>query len=554
MNERPTRREFLRTTLAGSAAILMPARLLAENQRRPSIVLIMADDMGFSDLGCYGGEIETPNLDRLAAGGLRFTQFYNCARCCPTRAGLLTGQYPHQVGLAQNGRSLTRNGMTIAEAVKQAGYQAAMVGKWHLSYTPVLEDRNLHQKWLDHQYDPGRPFAPLDTYPVSRGFDRHYGIIWGVIDFFDPFSLVEGIEPVKTVPEDYYFTDAITDKAVQYVRDMADSDKPFFLYVAHAAPHWPLHARPEDIAKYKDTYAGGWEKLRRARFERQVKMGLFDPADTPLPDVQDRGREWEELSDEDKAFEARKMAVHAAMVDRLDQSVGRLLDTLEATGRLDDTLILFLSDNGASPEVPGRPGYDRTGETRDGRKVKYRDIPLDELGSELSYTGIGGPWASAVNTPFRYWKKESFEGGCHTPLIAHWPKGLRTKAGSVTREVGHVMDIMPTCLELAGVPYPDAFNGHKLTPVEGRSLLPLLQGKGRSGHDALFFEHVGGRAVRMGDWKLVAYSRTPEQWELYNLVEDQTETRNVAREHPDRVRAMASAWRAWAERVGAKIE
>lgn len=553
MRQELTRRRFLRTALAGSAAAsLLPSALLsAKGRARPNIVLIMADDMGFSDAGCYGGEIRTPNLDRLAANGLRFTQFYNCARCCPTRASLMTGQYPHKVGLARNGRSLTRNGLTIAEALRHSGYNTAMVGKWHLSHTPQLADQRLHQKWLDHQHNRGRPFGPLDTYPVNRGFDKHYGVIWGVIDFFDPFSLVDGERAVEAVPQDYYFTDAITEKAVDYVEQFGKSDKPFFLYFSHCAPHWPLHARPEDIARYKDRYAAGWDLLRRDRFARQLEMGLFKKANTPLPPVQTRGPSWSELSAEEKAHQTRKMAVHAGMVDRVDQSVGRLIEALKKTGQMDNTLIMFLSDNGASPEVPQRPGYDRTGQTRDGRPVKYKDIPLDELGSELSYTGIGAPWASAANTPFRYWKQESFEGGCHTPFIAHWPAGLKAKPGSITREVGHVMDVMPTCLALAGVPYPDTFGGHNLTPLDGKSLAPLLRGQARAGHEKLFFEHVQGRAVRAGDWKLVAHSRTPEKWELYNLGDDQTETRSLADQYPNRVEAMKAQWNEWARRVGA---
>jgi len=515
----------------------------------------MADDMGFSDVGCYGGEIQTPNLDRLAANGLRFTQFYNCARCCPTRASLLTGQYPHKVGLARNGRSLTRNGITIAEALKRAGYQTAMVGKWHLSVTRTLSDKKLHQEWLDHQHDPGYPFAPLETYPVNRGFDKHYGVIWGVINHFDPFSLVEGTEAIKTVPDNYYFTDAITDKAIQYINKFGKSDKPFFLYVAHCAPHWPLHASPQDIAKYKDTYKDGWHKLRKERYERQLKMGLFEKENTSLPPIQGEervGAKWNKLSEKEKEYQIKKMAVHAAMVDRVDQSLGRILKALQEAGQMDNTIIFFLSDNGASPETPRVPGYDRTGQMRDGRKVIYKtkaqDVPLDILGSELSYAGIGGPWASASNTPYRYWKKESFEGGCHTPLIILWPKGLKTKPGSVTEEVGHVIDVMPTCLELAGVSYPDKYDGHALTSLDGKSLLPVFEGGKREGHDKLFFEHLGGRAVRMGDWKLVALENRP--WELYNLADDQTETKNLADEYPQRVRMMSKEWEGWAQRIG----
>ncbi|RMF91097.1 MAG: arylsulfatase, partial [Planctomycetota bacterium] len=359
---------------------------------RPNIVIILADDMGFSDPGCFGGEIDTPNIDRLAAGGVRFTEFYNCARCCPTRASLMTGLYPHQVGLVFNGRSLKKNCVTIAEALRLAGYQTAMVGKWHLTHTTVLSDPALHQRWLDHRYDPGIPFGPIDTYPANRGFQRYYGVIWGVIDYFDPFSLVEGTTPVADVPDDYYFTNAITDKAVGYLKEMADDDRPFFLYFAHCAPHWPLHALPEDIAKYRGKYDEGWDALRKRRFARQVAMGLFDPANTPLPPVMTRGREWDALSPEEKAFQAAKMETHAAMVDRVDQSIGRVIDTLRETGELDNTLIFFLSDNGASPEVPQRPGYDRSSQTRDGKPILYSGF--DRPGPETTYTGIGPAWAN----------------------------------------------------------------------------------------------------------------------------------------------------------------
>jgi arylsulfatase A-like enzyme len=549
-----TRRQFLRNTFLGSIPAALSLSLgcksefssKANRPSRPNIIIIMADDMGFSDAGCFGGEIHTPNLDRLAANGLRFTQFYNCARCCPTRASLMTGQYPHKVGLVENGRDLTRNGITIAEALKQAGYQTAMTGKWHLSSTIPLVDRKLHQQWLDHQYDPGHPFAPLETYPANRGFDQHYGVIWGVIDFFDPFSLVDGTEAVKTVPDDYYFTDAVTKKSVEYIKEFSKTDKSFFLYIAHCAPHWPLHARPEDIAKYRDTYKSGWEELRRERYQRMLKMGLFDKENTPLPPIQDRGRKWKQLSEGEKEFQAAKMAVHAAMIDRIDQGIGEIVAALKSTGQMKNTIIFFLSDNGASPEVPQQPGYDRSSQTRDGRKIRYKGI--FEPGSETTYTSIGPAWASASNTPFRYWKKESYEGGCHTPLIIHWPDGLKVKPGSITQQAGHVMDIMPTCLELAGASYPTKYKNYQLTSLDGRSLLPVLMGGKRKGHDKIFFEHMGGRAVRMGNWKLVALKNEP--WRLYNLAEDKTETRDLAATHPDRLRTMSAEWEKWAARVG----
>jgi len=545
-----SRRDFLAT--CGISLLSLRHKLASANEagqkQRPNIVIIMADDMGFSDAGCFGGEIQTPNLDKLAANGLRFTQFYNCARCCPTRASLMTGQYPHKVGLERNGQSLTRNGITIAEALKQAGYNTAMAGKWHLSRTDTLKDSKLHQKWLDHQHDPSHPFAPLETYPVNRGFDKHYGVIWGVINFFDPFSLVDGTKTVENVPEDYYFTDAINEKSVEYIREFGRSSKPFFLYVAHCAPHWPLHARPEDIAKYKDTYKDGWEKLRQDRYKSMIKMGLFKKDNTPLPPIQDRGRKWTQLTEQEKSFQAAKMTVHAAMVDRLDQGVGKIIEALKQIRQLDNTFIFFLSDNGASPEIMYSPGYDRSSQTRDGRNIRYKGI--SEPGSETTYYCIGAAWASASNTPFRYWKKESFEGGCHTPLIVHWPEGLKAKPGSITTQVGHVIDIMPTCLELAGAKYPGQYNGITFTPLDGKTLMPILKNTECEGHERLFFEHMGGRAVIEGDFKLVALKDLP--WELYNLSRDRTEMDNLAARHPDLVSTMSIHWENWAVNVGLK--
>jgi arylsulfatase len=422
-----------------------------------------------------------------------------------------------------------------------------MAGKWHLSSTTPLADKKLHQKWLDHQYDPDQPFAPLQTYPVNRGFDSHYGVVWGVIDHFDPFSLVEGEQAIRKVPRDYYFTDAITDKSVEYISRLSQSDKPFFLYVAHCAPHWPLHARPEDIEKYRDTYKEGWEKLRRDRYEGMLKMGLFQKEDTPLPEIQDRGQKWGRLSEREKAFQSAKMAVHAAMVHRVDWSIGRTVEELEGAGQLDNTAIFFLSDNGASPEVPTRPGYDRSSETRDRRTIRYKDF--SEPGPETTYTGIGPAWASASNTPFRYWKKESYEGGCHAPLIIHWPPGLKARPGSITQEVSHVMDIMPTCLDLAAARYPTQYEGHPLTPLDGKSLAAVLAGGQRQGHDRLFFEHEGGRAVRISDWKLVALPNEP--WRLYDLANDRTETNDLAARYPERTESMSRQWEQWAKDVGA---
>lgn len=559
-NDKHSRRDFLKLAglgFFGSLPALSSFSIgnSSKNERsnkRPNILLIMVDDMGFSDPSCYGGEIYTPNISKLAAAGLRFTQFHNCARCCPTRASLMTGLYAHQVGLRENGQSLTRDGITIAEGLKNAGYHTAMVGKWHLSKTLWHPVRKKHQKWVDHQVEH-EPFAPLETYPVNRGFDKFYGVIWGVINHFDPFSLVEGEKPVKNVPEGYYFTDAITDRAIEYIKGFVKSDEPFFLYYSHCAPHWPLHARKEDIEKYKETYLGGWAKLRQDRYARQLEMGLFDEHTAKLPALMDRGKTWKSLSDERKLYEARQMAVHGAMIDRIDQNLGRVLETLEQTGQYDNTVIIFLSDNGASPEkVEWGPGYDRTAQTREGQKLMYEyDNPAPDLiGSEKTYLAIGPAWANATNTPFKYWKMQSYEGGMNTPCIIHWPKGLNAKPGSITAEPAHVMDIMPTCLELAGATYPKQYKGHVILPLEGSSLVGLIKGEKSKRQEEYYFEHAKGRAVRKAGWKLVAHTDSPEKWELYHIAEDLTETRDLAAQYPEKVEEMQNAWQAWSVRVG----
>ncbi len=544
---------------AGWAAVMAAALTVAAQAvagpaagHRPNFVVILLDDLGYSDLGCYGGEIRTPNIDRLAAGGLRFTRFYNASRCCPTRAALLTGLYPHQVGLARNGRDLNRDSATIAELLRTAGYQTAMMGKWHLSATVPLHGKAKsaeHFAWLNHQADRDRPFAGLDTYPVNRGFERFYGTIWGVVNYFDPFSLVEGTEPVKDVPDGYYLTDAITEKSVASIRAMAREDRPFFLYVAQCAPHWPLHARPEDIDRYRQTYRRGWPALREARYRRQVEIGLFDPATHPLPALMGHGADWDALDAERRGHESALMAVHAAMVDRVDQGVGAIIQALKDTNRYEDTVVVVLADNGASPERYTEPGFDRPSETRDGQPIRYAG--RFEPGPEATWGYIGSYWASAANTPYRYWKAEEFEGGCQTPMIVQWPKGLKSPAGSITGQMGHVIDLMPTFLELAGVAYPVKYAVHDLKPLAGRSLVPILDGRPRAGHPALFFEHEGGRAVHTGDWKLVA--QAGGAWELYHVAVDATETCNLADRHPQRVTELARMWRAWAVRVGSAI-
>lgn len=525
-----------------------------KSDRRPNIIVILADDLGYSDLGCYGGEIQTPNLDGLAHEGIRFTQFYNTSRSCPTRASLLTGLYQHQAGIGRMTfdnhlpgyrGTLSRNAVTIAEVLKNAGYTTSMIGKWHVAETPLRPDQ---RAWLDHQVFH-EPFSELINYPVNRGFDTHYGIIYGVVDYFDPFSLVEGEVPVKEVPEGYYITQALSDRAEKEIREYADEDKPFFMYLAYTAPHWPLHALPEDIEKYKDTYKCGWETIRNARYARQQEMGLFGESGDFLSERQFKDR-WEDNPTAE--WDARAMAVHAAMVDRMDQGIGQVIKALKETGQYDNTLILFMSDNGCSNEVcqnysPGE--NDRPDMTRDGREMVYPKNKEVMPGPETTYASIGAKWANVANTPFRFWKAKSYEGGICTPMIAHWPDGIKKKLkDTFTTERGHVMDIMATCIDLADTEYPEVYKGHEIIPMEGISLVPIFRTGHREGHDYLGFEHFNERAFISADgWKIVRPGNKAE-WELYNLNEDRSEMHNVAVQYPERVKKMSADYEAWAKR------
>jgi arylsulfatase len=534
---------FLLATLCGSACA----------GSRPNIVLILADDLGYSDLGCYGGEIATPNLDRLAAEGLRFTQFYNGGRCCPTRAALMTGLYPHQAGVGamtfDAGRpgyrgQLTPNTATIGEVLSAAGYRTLMAGKWHLSLTADGRD---NARWVSHRID-GRSFSDPATYPTARGFDEFYGTIWGVVDYFDPFSLTRGADPVPAVPPGYYYTDALSDEAVRMVREAAPTAKsggrPFFLYLAYTAPHWPLHALEEDVAKYAETYRNSWQAVRQRRYERLIELGLFSREAASLSDPVE-GIEWNREPHRD--WEARAMAVHAAMVARMDAGIGQLTAELESQGIAEDTLVLFLSDNGASPERIGRPGFDRPSHTRDGREIVYpqRDDPGPLPGPETTFAGIGPRWANVANVPFRFWKATTYEGGICTPLIARWPATIKP---GVTHAAGHVIDVMATCCDLCGAAYPTMRGGVPVTPLEGKSLRPIFEGQSRTGHELLFWEHQDNRAVRKGSLKAV--SRNLGAWELYDLAADRTETNDLARARPEVVGELSTAYQGWAARVG----
>jgi len=524
----------------------------AREDKRPNIVLIMADDLGYSDIGCYGGEIHTPNLDYLAANGVRFSSFYNTSRCCPTRAALLTGLYNHQAGIGEMTTDagvpgyrghLTENAVTLAEVLKEAGYHTAMSGKWHVSNTIEQPTPQAQLDWLNHK-TTFPLFSPLDQYPVKKGFEKYFGNIWGVVDYFDPFSLVSGTTPIEKVPDGYYHTDAINDTTVSYIREYANDQKPFFIYVAQTAPHWPLHALPEDIKKYENTYKVGWDAIREARYKSMIEKGVIDPKTTRLSPRIGQDLSWEENNS--KEWDARAMAVHAAMIDRMDQGIGRIIKALQETGELENTIILFLSDNGASPEnaMQYGPGFDRPGETRDGRKIQY---PVDKTvlpGPQTTFSSIGERWANVANTPYQYAKMQSYEGGVRTPMIAFWPKGIRTK-GIISHHVGHVMDFMPTFLDAAHATYPKMYSRHAITPFAGLSFLPVLQGQKAGTHNILYNEHYRARSVREGEWKLVSLTGDTT-WHLYRINEDESEINDLAGQHQEVVRRLAEGWRLWA--------
>lgn len=534
---------------------------------RPNIIVIMSDDMGYSDLGCFGGEIQTPNLDALAEKGLRFTQFYNTARCCPTRASLLTGLYAHQAGIGHMVDSraesvgeayageLSQRAVTIAEVLKTAGYNTYMAGKWHVTKKTSPANESDKRNW-----------------PLQRGFERFYGTIHGAGSFFDPNTLVRDntfVSPFadpEYQPELFYYTDAINDHAARFITEHAQTakDRPFFLYVAHTAAHWPMHARDSDIRKYSGRYDEGYDAIRSARLAKMKALGLLDPRWKISPQAGD----WSLV--EDKAWEARCMEVYAAMVDCMDQGIGRLIETLKKNGQFENTLILYLQDNGGCAEPMGRnksfqarsdkatlPGLPATSlqpdmipkQTRDGYQVRQGKGVMP--GPADTYIGYGRSWANVSNTPFREYKHWQHEGGISTPLIAHWPAGISAKCnGKLESGAGHLIDVMATCVDLAKATYPQEFKNNPIQALEGISLRPAFEGVSINRQTPLFWEHEGNRAIRMGQWKLV--SKYPGDWELYDLEVDRTEMVDLAGIHSARVQAMSGLWEAWADRVGVK--
>lgn len=548
-----TRRDFLKALGLGAVAMNLPAS--AQRTTKPNIILIMSDDMGFSDLGCYGSQIHTPSLNRLATNGLRFTQFYNTARCCPTRASLMSGLYQHQAGIGhmtddkgyESYRGdLSRRCVTIAEAVKPAGYCTYMAGKWHVTR---------HTK----------PEGPRHNWPLQRGFDKFYGTITGAGSFYDPTTLCRGntyITPANDPeykPETFYYTDAISDNAVKYLRDHDENapEKPFFMYVAYTAAHWPMHALEKDVAKYRGKFDKGYTYYRQQRLERLKKMGLIDED----WEMSEQAGDWEKI--EHREWEARCMEVYAAMVDNMDQGIGRIVAELKRQGILDDTLIMFLQDNGGCAEGMGRgkprkpyPEYEPIGpddlqkqiwppmQTRDGRPVRVG--PEVMPGPDGTYIAYGRNWANVSNTPFRLYKHWVHEGGISTPLICHWPKRIKAH-GQLCHDPGHLIDIMATCVDVSGAEYPKRHNGHQIQPMEGVSLAPAFADSSLAKR-AIYWEHEGNRAIRQGKWKLV--SKHPGGWELYDIEADRTERHDLSATFPDKVNELKTLYEGWAKRCG----
>ncbi|MDR9366389.1 MAG: arylsulfatase [Balneolaceae bacterium] len=488
----------------------------SNEQPRPNIVLILADDLGYSDIGAYGSEIETPNLDRLAENGIRFTQMHNTSKCFPSRASLLTGQYAQRVGMSESPDRLS-NAVMFGEVLKAAGYKTIFVGKHHGTDNPHewgfdhywgLRDgaANYFNPGEQRSFDPGPPAQKEWAYPRSFVFDD---------------SLAEPYTP----PENYYGTDTWTDWALELLGRYENDADPFLLYLSLQAPHDPLHAPEESIEKYERVYEVGYEKISSDRYERQIQMGLLDER---FPRSEPTFREWEALDDSTKADQVRRMQVYAAMIDRMDQNIGKILQYLEKRGELDNTLLMFASDNGASAEVV--------------------EIGDGEIGSMTRWASLKEDWANVANTPFRMFKNYSHEGGTATPFIVHWPDVI-TEGGQINHSLLHFIDMMPTFVEVSGGSYPEKYKDEQLYPMEGVSLLPLFQGDSIERNKPLFYEWNEGRAVQTENWKLVQWG---EDWELYDRRTDLTETVNLADEYPDTVNLLEAQWHQWSEDVNSE--
>ena len=519
---------------------------MTTDDSRPNIIIILADDMGYSDLGCFGSEIATPNLDALASSGLRFSQMYNSARCCPSRAALLTGVHPHQAGVGHMVADLGRpeyqgylrdNVVTIAEALKSAGYRTLMSGKWHVGGDYNNIDR---ESW-----DPGGPGYPI---PTQRGFDRYFGIFSGGGSYFFPKTLAEQDTLLEPDLEGFYLTDAISDNAVDMIEDATAGEAPFFMYVAYTAPHWPLHALDEDIARYEGKYRNGWDHLRTGRHEQLKGMGILDekweisPRDADSPP-------WDEAADHD--WEDIRMAVYSAQIDRLDQGVGKIVSALRRAGADSNTIVMFLSDNGGCAEFlaeeSSQPQPHRyMGPNPDGTPLVLGNIRELRPGGAQTFMSYDLPWANASNTPFRRFKRWTHEGGISTPFILSWPDRIREPG--IVHSPTHLIDIMPTCLQAAGASQPTEREGQQTLPLEGESFLSAIDRGEWSREQPIFWEHEGSRAIRQGQWKLVSAIGGP--WELYDMETDRTELNDLHQRNRSKANELEGLYEEWADRCG----
>lgn len=519
----------------------------------PNILFILADDMGYSDIGAFGAEIKTPHLDALANDGLRMSSFYNCARCCPTRATILTGLYPHQAGIGDMVRPsslpayqgfLRKDAMTTAEVLKENGYATWCAGKWHAG-----GDYAVHRP---EQWEvAGDERHPL---PTQRGFERYYGTLCGAGSFFRPPCLYDQDHFVHDVAEDYYYTDAISDKACTFIDEAIASQRPFYGYLAHTAPHWPLHAKEEDIEPYRNQYLNGWDDLRQKRFDSLKAKGLLDQGWSISPRDED-SHPWEKA--QHKAWEAERMAVYAAQVTAMDRGIGQVIEKLKSLNQYENTLIVFLSDNGGCAEWLREDGTDGTWPefyslpTNRGTQCKVGNTPNKRPGPPETFMSYNLPWANASNSPFRKFKAWTHEGGISTPFVCRWGDG-NIKGGRIEHTPAHLIDLVATAHSITGAQHPTHHQNHPIQPLEGKNLLPLWRKETqslRTEEEAIFWEHEDHSAMRQGKWKIVR-SNLQENWQLHNMSVDRTELIDLAPAHPKRVEKMAQQWQAWANRIG----
>lgn len=503
----------------------------------------MADDMGYSDLGCFGSEIATPHINMMAKNGLRFSQMYNCARCCPSRASLLTGLYPAQTGIGYMVRNLgikeyqgylNDDCITIAEVLRNNGYQTGMSGKWHVS-----GEYNLSEK---DNWNIGSKQHPT---PKQRGFDRFYGILAGASNYFNPHTLMEEDQLINVkAEEDFYFTDAISEKAVDMIDEFSQNEDPFFLYVSYTAPHWPLHARQEDITKYKEKYLKGWDAVRNDRYKKLIEIGLISEK-WKLSSRDKEVEKWEDA--ENKEWEDMRMAVYAAQIESMDRGVGTIIDKIKKYDINDNTIIIFVSDNGGAAELLSENGRinEKINPTRKGEKVISGNDVNRMPGAEDTFMSYDRPWANVSNTPFRLFKSWVHEGGISTPMVLYWPDMVKGK-NEIKNEQIHFIDIMATLVDITDTKYPETFKGKKIIPFEGESFLPLIKGEKWKREKPIIWEHMGNCAVRMGKWKLVRTYNS--DWELYNINDDRTELNDISKLNEEKVKELKEIYNKWAKR------